>query len=557
MINIIIGNTHSKAFFDEAANQERISFVKFMTTYFTFTDNKQKREILVIRKLKRPERCLYDLDTDIFMSGFIPKLKALIKKTNPDFEVKFHDRRTWPDFDLTIASQIQNETLMMGDKKPRDYQFEALKQIIKYRTGLLNIATGGGKSIIAGMILRLYQKHRCLFIFGELEHLSQMYTYLTEEIGFDKKEVGVVGAGAFQDNTRITLLSMLSYENLFNDFPTYKVVLGDESHQTLRSEVARKIICMCTSAPVHIGLSATNDLIENPVEQQELYGVAGPIIYRRDLDKQIEEGELAFTEVTFVRIPRREKIDIVGSWNDVYEKLEVPDLDNYKKHVVYDVLSSSDKITLPDDPKTIVELMIKNMENQGWELYKDQKEKKYVYRRFLHYGDESILYINNDARNQAICALAQEKNRPLVLFSKIRHGKILHEMLPNSVLIYGEKDTESRAKAKKSLIENTGEIILAGNIWDVGFDAPPIENLIMASLHVSKIRTTQKSGRVVRKSEQTGKINARVWDFWVSDNKLSESQNKKRYDIYKDIMRIPVNFQDTPPLMKQEKIKGS
>jgi superfamily II DNA or RNA helicase len=138
--------------------------------------------------------------------------------------------------------------------------------------------------------------------------------------------------------------------------------------------------------------------------------------------------------------------------------------------------------------------------------------------------------------------LAKSHERVLILFSKIAQGDLLKKLMPEAVLISGDSSTKDRDKAKEYLKNEKNSIVIASSIWSTGVDIRSIKNLILADSNVAATRVIQKFGRAVRKDQHTDKHNAVIWDFFQNDNPLSIKQSRKRMKIYKDILKMKVNF---------------
>jgi superfamily II DNA or RNA helicase len=303
----------------------------------------------------------------------------------------------------------------------------------------------------------------------------------------------------------------MSYMNVLHLFPHVDIIIMDECHTTGRTNVAEKILYSCQKAGVRIGLSATADVIENPYEQMRLYANIGIIVYNKSFAEGQLQGVLAQIQVNMINFSSSNPPDVVGSWNDIYEKRRIKgeeEIDGYK--------------------------------NDGYEII---VENQTIYaRKFLEYGDESLLYTYNEERNQKITELARSHERVLILFSKIAQGDLLKKLMPEAVLISGDSSTKDRDKAKEYLKNEKKSIVIASSIWSTGVDIRSIKNLILADSNVAATRVIQKFGRAVRKDQHTDKHNAIIWDFFQNDNPLSIKQSRKRMKIYKDILKMKVNF---------------
>lgn len=520
MIHLVVQNTHSGFFFDDATEEEQKNFEDLLTEKFTVLDSSMERDPRVQRGWISPYKCFYDKENRIIPTGLMPFTKIYAQKNN--LELKIHDKRKFPKLNQDMIDVLEKGDswsigkYKIGTKEKREYQANSILAVKKFRGGIINVPVGGGKTLILAALFQLF-KCKSICVFNQIELIRQTKSELINEFGFDHKDVGIVGEGINEGDRRYVLLSMMSYQNMFSEYPDVGAVIMDEVHSTGRTNVAEKILYCAQSAPIRVGLSATANVIENPYEQMRLYANVGPVIIKRDMKDQMDEGILADTKVIMHTLSNT-PIPVTGSWADIYEKRK------WKKEK-----KRADDKKLRDAYK-----------EQGWEFIKEGGEE-YV-RKLVALGDESNLYIHNVERNKKIAELAKTHERVLILFNKLPHGEILHKLIPNSILIYGKHSKDERELAKNELKDNKDAVVIASSIFDQGINIPSIKNLILGSISVSTVRTIQKVGRAVRTDKKTNKTTATVHDFAQYNNAMATKQTEKRIKIYKKIGLI-IEFQ--------------
>jgi superfamily II DNA or RNA helicase len=142
----------------------------------------------------------------------------------------------------------------------------------------------------------------------------------------------------------------------------------------------------------------------------------------------------------------------------------------------------------------------------------------------------------NGERNELIKKLVELHSLPaLLLIHQIDHGKILNELIPDSVFVSGIVDPNER----KEIIERfeNGEIntIISTNVFNEGISINAIRVLIIAGGGKSRIETVQRLGRGLRLDPKTGKKECIVYDFNDFGNKFTESHSYQRYKIYQKV----------------------
>lgn len=141
--------------------------------------------------------------------------------------------------------------------------------------------------------------------------------------------------------------------------------------------------------------------------------------------------------------------------------------------------------------------------------------------------------VENDRRNQLIAATAKKEvaagRTVLILVQQIRHGQRLQELLPGSEFVQGSDSTDYRTACLEGLRQRQLKILIATTLADEGLDLPSLDCLILAGAGKSETRALQRIGRVLRRAE--GKQCAVVYDFWDEARFLQEHA-KKRMEIY-------------------------
>ena len=174
---------------------------------------------------------------------------------------------------------------------------------------------------------------------------------------------------------------------------------------------------------------------------------------------------------------------------------------------------------------------------------------KYKPKKFETYEDEIQYLIGHEKRNKFITNLALDlKGNTLILYSRVEtHGKILYELINNSVLatnrkiffVHGGVDAEDSEEVRKITEEETNAIIVASyGTFSTGINIRRLHNVIFASPSKSRIRNLQSIGRVLRKGE--GKDKAKLYD--ISDDLTIGS--RKNYTLNHFIERVKIYVQE-------------
>jgi hypothetical protein len=150
----------------------------------------------------------------------------------------------------------------------------------------------------------------------------------------------------------------------------------------------------------------------------------------------------------------------------------------------------------------------------------------------MNYQDAyNTLIVNNHTRNTVIAKQASESSGiVLILVNRIDHGKILHEMIPNSVFVSGSDSTEDRNFVIERMRDGESGTYIATPIFDEGIDVPAVDTIILAAGGKSHVKLLQRVGRGLRKKD--GDNTLIVHDFLDDTNSYLLEHSQERADTY-------------------------
>lgn len=160
-------------------------------------------------------------------------------------------------------------------------------------------------------------------------------------------------------------------------------------------------------------------------------------------------------------------------------------------------------------------------------------------------GNYSEVYnqyiVNNTERNNLIKLFAEneaKKGAVLILVEKIKHGKLLEQMIDGSKFVYGAITSKNRKLFIQDIQSGNLQVIIATKIFDEGVDITALKTLILACGGKSSIKVIQRSGRVLRLFE--GKEYAKIYDF-VDKAKYLYGHYKRRRLIMEQANNFVIN----------------
>lgn len=434
-----------------------------------------------------------------FPTGLVERVKDFYASAGKEIEVidKRPPKSIGKPFDIL-------SNLKKMDKNPYPYQMEILDVIDKNDRGIIKVATGGGKSLIAALISAKLGKKTIIYVIGK-DLLYQFHDFFS--LVFDEK-IGIIGDGKCEIHN-INIASIWTIGQAIGMDKKSILLEGDDDEEAISKTKYDDILAMMKDTKVHIidecHMSACETIqqVFKKTAAEHLYGLSG------------------------------------SPWRDDGADLLIESvLGKYIVNVSASTLIKGDFLAQPIIRFRVVPPYHYELEKQYQSVY-----KKYV--------------SENDIRNGLVLEAAQtmvaKGYQTLVLFNSLKHGKILYDLFKSHMkcaILDGSNTKEEREQVKKDLMEHKIDCVLASRIFDIGVDIPSLAGLVIACGGKSTVKALQRVGRVIRK--YPGKKFAVIIDF-VDQAPFLLEHSKIRYKIYKS----EEGFDVTWPLEKKKKAKKS
>lgn len=164
--------------------------------------------------------------------------------------------------------------------------------------------------------------------------------------------------------------------------------------------------------------------------------------------------------------------------------------------------------------------------------------------------------VRHEARNRLLAEAAQQEadagRRVLVLVNHAAHLKRLQALLPAAAALTGRDSAERRAAALDALRSGTQRLLIATTLADEGLDLPALDVLVLAGAGRAETRALQRIGRVLRPAP--GKTRATVYDCWDQTRLLAE-HSARRKRIYETEPLFAIRMPGTlDPQPRQERL---
>lgn len=425
-----------------------------------------------------------------FSAGLLDRVESFYKEHNKTYQLV--DKR--PPKSIGIPKNIL-DNLSKLNKNPYPYQLEILDVVDKNDRGIIKVATGGGKSLIAALIAAHLGKKTIIYVIGK-DLLYQFHEFFSSAFS---EPIGIIGDGKC-DIKDINIASIWTVGQAIG--LKKKEILfdsdDDDDENDMNEDKYKDILKMLKETNVHIidechmaACETIQQLYKN-ISLEHFYGLSGSP-WRDDGADLLVESILG-----------KYIVDIPASYLIERGFLAQPII--------------SFRVVPP---------------------YPYQLEKVYpsVYKKYVTEND-----VRNDLILEAAKVLVDKGYQTLVLFKSLKHGKILYKLFSKHLkcaILDGSDKQDVRNKVKKDLLDGKIDCVLASKIFDIGVDIPSLSGLVLACGGKSTVKALQRVGRVIRKHRN--KKFAAVVEF-VDQAPFLLEHSKIRYKIYKSEKGFQVSW---------------
>jgi hypothetical protein len=399
----------------------------------------------------------------------------------------------------------------------KDFQLEAVRKALRYGCGVLEIATGGGKTEIAIAITIALGKPKTIFMVPDRAALYQMRDRFLAR-GFAEEEVGRLGDGLYEIDRPILVAIVNSLysgvvnsdEGVLDRLTDIDIFFADEVHHQATAMMWKIVAAQC-AAPRRYGLSGTpykddrSRFAPTHIHPYDtwLTGLLGKTLIYIPAEKLQKEGKLANCEMRIfpaggepvVTSKPQNKFQAQAIWRKVYNK-GIVENDTRNERVALLAANLADQCR---HPLISVERLPhgRHLQKRLWELGVTSvcsygAGVLYVPRLFAeeHEYEYDEVPIHEDAPKKR----GKKKAKPKVVGYE------------DDFVLVQDVDIQ------KHLLAGELKVLIGSRIYDEALDIPFLTDLINASGGKAPQRFRQKVGRVLRLHEGKGK--ACIWDPW-------------------------------------------
>jgi superfamily II DNA or RNA helicase len=456
--------------------------------FFTFRAHNAHFDPRVRNKIWDGNIRLINRLTGVTYRGLIPHIQKFADDRG--YSVKIQPETFLEEISLKEAQDFANKfDLKNGEGEkiiPDADQIRAFAKAIRYKRRVLVFPTGGGKSLIAFLILNWLKEHDlskkvCVIV---------PTTMLVDQLAMDFKDYGWntdemvhrIYSGLSKD-TKDIFCTITTWQSAIkqdiNWLAQFDTVIGDEAHECS----AKSLIHLLTSmknAKFRIGMTGSFD--NEKINKLVIEGLFGPTIIISTAKKKQDEGRLAPIRIKAIVLRYPEKI-------------------------------------------------IK------------------AYPKKFDYNKEIQFLVGYEPRNKFIINLALSlKGNTMIMFNLIeKHGDILYEMIETKkdkerplFYVHGSVDTDDRTKYRRQIEKETNSLFIASyGTFQRGANIRNLHNIILASGFKSVIRNKQTIGRGLRLGSTKSSLSVYdIADDLRTYNEISNTYGKNNYSLDHFLERI-------------------
>lgn len=195
---------------------------------------------------------------------------------------------------------------MVATSQLRRWQQDALAEWLPLRSGCVEVATGGGKTLFSFACWSALGKEPPVVVIVPTRALAdQWFVNAREDGGLQETEVRILSSKTnVRDLRRFNIVVINSARSIDpNIWPADRFLVVDECHRAGSVENAKALRGRLGSA---LGLSATPERQYDEGFAERVVPVVGPVIFRYSVAEALRDGVLSEFELVNVKIPLTE-----------------------------------------------------------------------------------------------------------------------------------------------------------------------------------------------------------------------------------------------------------
>jgi superfamily II DNA or RNA helicase len=435
------------------------SVAKELSEFFTFEVPNAKFMPSVRNRLWDGKIRLFSPGTGKIYFGLLPYVKEFFKEQG--YKVIYDSDFSKRNLDKSITTKFVR-SLQRKKFKARDYQIDAIHNILESNRGLILSPTGSGKSFIIYVLVRYYvQKldEKIIIIVPTTSLVEQMYSDFAD-YGWDSEEhCHRLYSGYIKNTLKKVVIS--TWQSIYkldkSYFKQFGAVFVDECHLA-KAKSLTGIMTKLQDCKYRIGTTGTLDGSE--IHQLVLEGLFAKHNEVTTTSKLVKEKHLSNLRIKCLVLQHPKEHRSKRTYQEEMEYLST----NRQRNLFISRLAASLE------------------------------------------GNTLILAQYIEKQLVPLCLMIEDKckNRPIHL-------------------IYGATPTEDREKTRELVEKENDAIIVASyGVFSMGINIKRLHNIIFASPYKSQIKVLQSIGRGLRLAED--KIECNLFDI-ADDMSYNKNRN--------------------------------
>lgn len=394
---------------------------------------------------------LFNKQTRKFDIGLLSRVVGVLKRSG--YMVDIVDKRIHID---TKVNYKYDASI------PRDYQNQAIITSVMCGNGILKIATGGGKTVVAGCTIGALGK-KSIFIVHTKDLLYQAKSSFSRI--FPQESIGQIGDGIidYQNITVATMQTLAILGSIEIEKNKYDEDNNDDEEKIQADKIKKEEFDRYRSTVQCIMMDEVQIVCSQTAQSVRFLFESADYAFGYSASPWRDDGSDLQIEGAF----GNRIVDIPASDLIRAGYLVRPTIEIHKTHYP--------KIPCKNDYAS-------------------------VYKSYI---------VENTMRNLQVCqdAAAQwgRGYNTLVLVTQIKHGQILEEILNKfscpAIFISGKSGMKKRKQAIEDMRSGVRSIMIASTIADVGLDIPRLQCIVEAGAGKSSVTALQRLGRIMRPFE--------------------------------------------------------
>ena len=367
---------------------------------------------------------------------------------------------------------------------PRDWQIEALGEWRPQQRGIVEVVTGGGKTVFAHLCLLEFFKDKddaqALIIVPTVSLLDQWWVSLQEELGVSRDEIGLLsGQDKIEGDERIIIAVINTARNFTEEFSKERMLflIVDECHRAGSRSNAKALQGEFAAT---LGLSATPKREYDEGFDAYIFPRLGPIIHQYTYIDAAKSGVISPFSLTNVRV------DLLPDEEEKYRK--------YSRSIAL-ALRKGESANDSERLKRLLQQRAAVASNATTRIPVAVKLVE------IHKGERAVIFHERiDAANHILAVLKARGHRATVY-----HAEVGPTIRRDNLRLF-----------RKGLFD----VLVCCRALDEGINVPEASIAVIASATASQRQRIQRLGRILRTAK--GKDHASVYTIFATD------QEKKR-----------------------------